>query len=659
MHLSTSVLIACGALAAVVLPSAQPSNLLMNTGKMPPVAQGTVITVTSSTDGLNGDTSTVARLIAHPGPDGLSLREAIVATNEDPGSYTIEFSPDLAGAVIEPETSLEPLSSGGVVINGDIDGDGEPDVAIRGPSADEHAFGLRISSSDNTLYALELIDWDQGVSLSPPEPATGTIYGNNTLANLVIRDVRLGILLNSPGGGEDNVRDTQNRWIDTQIVGNRIEAFAGITLGLAFTVGDVVDGIVIERNEIALVDVGDGPPSEGAISLAAGFWDGSTGNQFTDVVIADNTITGAASGITLNAGAVGASGNMISGVRISNNSIDVDTTALLVFAGDASTAWADPNHTPVAYPDHNTIRDIEILDNMIKWTFDIGILITAGQPASHITVENVRIAGNDLDGSGAQAIGIHTGAGSDFPEDIRRSIGNQLSAVRIEDNVIRFDSQPQPQPPGAIVLMTGEAMSDGHQMRDVRISGNHIESSTTGILLFGGGENTTGNQLTGVELTCNRIAGTPEILMIGGQGEHAIGNLIGDVVLSGNLTGDVLNEVSSQPNTQGATDNDVEWTVIDQIPAGCPITAPNSPVVQSEMTTSSATGSTAPTKPTTGSTEPTQASMDSSAEPSSSSDRGVGRASAWVWTVGAIGAVGVITSSLLLVRRRASRRRET
>ena len=221
-------LVACGALMAALWLGV-PSSVSMAAAQDDLIlTRGTVITVTSLSDELNGDASTVAGLMARPGPDGLSLREAIEATNQDPGLYTVEFAADLAGLTISA-APLPQLLSGGVIINGDIDGDSKPDITIQAASTADYNPGLTVSSGDNTLHALDLIGWGQGVSLSPPETETDATYANTTLANLVIRDVRTGILLNSPGGGE--LRDTQNRWLDTRIVGNRINAtYGGVEL---------------------------------------------------------------------------------------------------------------------------------------------------------------------------------------------------------------------------------------------------------------------------------------------------------------------------------------------------------------------------------------------------------------------------------------------
>ena len=53
------------------------------------------ITVTTALDSLDGDTTSIANLIATPGADmKISLREAIIATNRTDGKDTIQFNID-------------------------------------------------------------------------------------------------------------------------------------------------------------------------------------------------------------------------------------------------------------------------------------------------------------------------------------------------------------------------------------------------------------------------------------------------------------------------------------------------------------------------------------------------------------------------------------
>lgn len=108
------------------------------------------IVVTTISDGTNGDVATVAGLIATPGPDGVSLREAILATNNDPGSYTIGFALALRGTTITLAADLPPLTGGGVTIEG---------AGVTLSTTVESTWcecGLQIASSRNRLRGLTL-----------------------------------------------------------------------------------------------------------------------------------------------------------------------------------------------------------------------------------------------------------------------------------------------------------------------------------------------------------------------------------------------------------------------------------------------------------------------------------------------------------------------
>ena len=51
------------------------------------------VSVTTTLDVIDGDTSSIDNLIANPGPDGfISLREAIIAANNTSGSDIISFA---------------------------------------------------------------------------------------------------------------------------------------------------------------------------------------------------------------------------------------------------------------------------------------------------------------------------------------------------------------------------------------------------------------------------------------------------------------------------------------------------------------------------------------------------------------------------------------
>jgi hypothetical protein len=151
----TKLVLAAALLALIVAPSAAPADA--------------DIVVTTISDETNGDVATVGGLIATPGPDGVSLREAIEATNNDPGSYMIGFAPALGGTTITLADDLPPLTGGGVTVEGDVDGNGKPDVTLRGGLSDTSCkrCGLWIASSGNRLHALAREGFGTGVRIGP------------------------------------------------------------------------------------------------------------------------------------------------------------------------------------------------------------------------------------------------------------------------------------------------------------------------------------------------------------------------------------------------------------------------------------------------------------------------------------------------------------
>ncbi|WP_428304067.1 choice-of-anchor Q domain-containing protein [Lacipirellula sp.] len=77
------------------------------------------VVVGTAAHALNGDTSSIAALIASPGPDGISLFEAIQAANATAGDHSISFAPGVAGATINIGGGL-PTITGNLTMNGPI-----------------------------------------------------------------------------------------------------------------------------------------------------------------------------------------------------------------------------------------------------------------------------------------------------------------------------------------------------------------------------------------------------------------------------------------------------------------------------------------------------------------------------------------------------------
>jgi len=126
------------------------------------------VTVDSTTDVSDGNTSSISALIGAPGSDGvISLREAIEASNSTAGSDTIAFNIPLTDTgykvsgitgtwTISLTTSLPTLTGGGTIISGttqaDLNPDG-PEIEISGAIL-SGVHCLIIQSANNVVHGL-------------------------------------------------------------------------------------------------------------------------------------------------------------------------------------------------------------------------------------------------------------------------------------------------------------------------------------------------------------------------------------------------------------------------------------------------------------------------------------------------------------------------
>lgn len=188
---------------------------------------GGPLTVNSTTDVKDGDTSSIANLMANPGPDGvISLREAIEAANNTPGSNLIAFNipstdpgyevSSITGTwTISLTTALPTLSGGGTVISGTtqaafIGGDPNPyglEIEIDGTNAGSNARGFWTNSADNVIKGLVINRFAQAGILVDTLGSTG----NRVIGNYIGTDATgaldlgnyLGVYIRS--GAQDNV----------------------------------------------------------------------------------------------------------------------------------------------------------------------------------------------------------------------------------------------------------------------------------------------------------------------------------------------------------------------------------------------------------------------------------------------------------------------
>ncbi len=149
-----------------------------------PTATSAIVIVNSTTDTADGDTSSIANLIANPGADGvISLREAITAANNTAGADTINFN--IAGSGPRTISPLSPLPTVTQAVT--IDGTsqpgflGTPIIELNGSNAGVAANGLNVSAGGVVIKGLVIDHFSgNGILLNG---SGNLVFGNTITSN--------------------------------------------------------------------------------------------------------------------------------------------------------------------------------------------------------------------------------------------------------------------------------------------------------------------------------------------------------------------------------------------------------------------------------------------------------------------------------------------
>ncbi|MGZ8868410.1 MAG: choice-of-anchor Q domain-containing protein [Thermoanaerobaculia bacterium] len=348
------------------------------------------IAVTTTGDSVDGDVSSVQALMARPGADGLSIREAVVAAAHTDGHHRIVFSPELDGRTI---ALTEPLYVRGnrTELIGSLDGGGRPTVTIDGTAIVTPGCCralVFILASSCRVSRLRFT----GVSNHAIEVRAGT-WPYNPSAPSHIHDVLIDENEFDGSGGLDGAFPSAVRiWP------------SGATPGV-----DVIERVSVVRNVIRnYSDVG----------IIANTW--GTGARITDLLIAGNRISDTPFPIEV-AAASGASDSRIERTRIVDNHITNSTVAILIgsITGGAPVLNNSMSDTVISRntiageldsidvaggiaenPDWvasgNTVIDTEISNNLVVSGRGVTILGGLGQGSRANRVEGVMIANNTI-----------------------------------------------------------------------------------------------------------------------------------------------------------------------------------------------------------------------------------------------------------------------
>ena len=139
------------------------------------------IVVSNTNDAVNGVTSSPQALKSNPGPDGISLREALLAANNVPGPHVITFAPSLVGKTITLSSTLPPVTRDGITITGRLKS-AKPAITINGKAATGGAT-LFVAASSFTISAMKFI-------FCPPHYSTISIAGGQPGFSAIVKKIQ-------------------------------------------------------------------------------------------------------------------------------------------------------------------------------------------------------------------------------------------------------------------------------------------------------------------------------------------------------------------------------------------------------------------------------------------------------------------------------------
>ncbi len=402
--------------------------------------EGETLIVTNAGEELNGDRSSPAALIANPGPDGISLREAMIAAEASAEFDVIRFASALSGASVSTAAGLPSLERGNVFIDGDIDGDGRPDITLDGTdSARDTAFDI-FGGSNVMIRGFTVRNFDKSTVYIRPDPANG----KPVVSGIIIYQNDLSSVMNAV---------ELNMWQISNSAIRNVE--------------------IVENN---MHDSG------GGVSVHAGMGDGATNNQVEGVKILSNIITNRDNALQSHAvflspaSSTGLSNNAIRDVEIRGNHISnhIDTTILI----DASNQ---------ANCNNNITENIVIADNWLDGKdVTIEVLVESGMNSSGNQLNDIAITGNVITTGGLQFSGA-TGYNAH---------NNAMSNVLIERNLIHGCMA------NGIYLSAGTGGAYSNTFEHITLRSNAVyDCVDAGILLHGETSSSPNNTISDVTIT--------------------------------------------------------------------------------------------------------------------------------------------------------------
>lgn len=400
--------------------------------------------VSGLTDVSDANTNSPAHLIVDPGADGvISLREAIIAANNRSGADTITFN--VAGTI---------TLQGGLPSLNDADGgttiEGAGDIVLDGANLGGSIVGLQLSSAENVLSGLTIINFPgHGVGISgvtaTGNSVVGCLIGTNGTAirangghGIEIANLAAANIIGGVDAASRNIISGNER-SGVYVAGAPDNVITGNYIGLS------TSGLAAVANDEAGVTLIDGATGTSLGGDADGEGNVISANNDSGVVIsgagtAGNTVSGNIIGLAANGtgqlGNVdqgialfdGASGNIIGGTAVEAGNVISGNAGAAVLVDGAATV-------------ENTIRFNEITGNFgtgIDLSNDGNLQLAAPVITGLGSVDGTAVPGSTVDlyastdGQGESYLATVVADGNgDFtsPVDVAPAVGLFITAT--------------------------------------------------------------------------------------------------------------------------------------------------------------------------------------------------------------------------------------
>jgi hypothetical protein len=353
----------------------------------PAVAQQAcpTLVVATNDDAVNGDTSSPCALIANPGPDGISLREALLAANNATGSgvVTITFAGALAGTTVALSERLAPITRSQITLTG-LTNNGQPNTTLDATNASNPGSILFIATSNFTMSGINMINIPtnfNGMQIGGFDyNLTGQMISSP--AQICCLEITSSAFSSSSGSGAFGVYIPANESNET-IANVTIDNNSFSQLGEAINIqgggpsvsNSVIQDVVIFGNTFSQMTL----TATSAVEVSAG----PTNDTVQRVQIVQNTFTDNFQGFVIDIGG-NSSGNLVKDVTVARNFFSGGVLGIV--AGDSNS-------------NNNAVTNTQIVDNVVNLPGSGGatIQITDSQSGgTNDTVNGVSFVNNTI-----------------------------------------------------------------------------------------------------------------------------------------------------------------------------------------------------------------------------------------------------------------------